>query len=111
MTPKPVKVTANDLTSLEKNLKNKSDDSIGNYLFNGYRIQVSKYNQSATERIRAFAKRRREQGLCVACGTKVKRTNPKTGQPYKYCDFHHDLALQKRKSLKAPAATKAKKKI
>ena len=110
MTPKPVKVTANDLTSLEKKLKNKSDDSIGNYLFNGYRIQVSKYNQSATERIRAFAKRRREQGLCVACGTKVKRTNPKTGQPYKYCDFHHDLALEKRKSLKAPAATKAKKK-
>lgn len=110
MAPKPVKVTTNDLSSLEKNLKNKSDEAIGNYLFNGYRIQVSKYNQSATERIRAFAKRRREQGLCVACGAKVKKVNPKTGQPYKYCDFHHDLALQKRKQLKTPSVKTKKKK-
>jgi hypothetical protein len=97
MASKPTKLSTNELNALEKNILNKSDDSIGNYLYNGYRIQVSKYNQSSTDRIRAFAKRRREQGLCVACGAKVKRINPRTTRPYKYCDLHHELALKSRK--------------
>lgn len=97
MASKPKKITISDLNTIEKKLQKKSDESIGNYIINGYRIQISKYNQSPTERIRAFAKRRREQGLCVACGVKVKKINERTGLPYKYCDYHHELALESRK--------------
>ena len=97
MASKPKKITIADLNTIEKKLQKKSDESIGNYIINGYRIQISKYNQSPTERIRAFAKRRREQGLCVACGVKVKKVNERTGLPYKYCDHHHELALESRK--------------
>lgn len=97
MATKPKKLNPSELNALEKSILNKSDDSIGNYLVNGFRIQVSKYNQSSADRIRAFAKRRRDQGLCVACGVKVKRVNERTGKTYKYCDKHHELALKSKK--------------
>lgn len=97
MTPKPIKISNSELIEIEKHLRNKSAHSIGNFLYNGYRIQISKFNQTPSERISIFAKKRRAQGLCVACGKKVKRVNIKTLKPYKYCDTHHKIAIEKNK--------------
>lgn len=67
----PKKITAKALDKILEDIKEGSESSIGNYLYKGYRIQISKYKSSGTERYMRLYKTRREQGLCVRCGIKV----------------------------------------
>lgn len=96
---KPLKIKAEDLSGLTKQVQSKSDSAIGLYLYNGYRIQISKYKLTGGERVRLLYKRRRENGLCIVCGTKVKRVNASTGKLYRLCDEHRD-SIDKKKGNK-----------
>jgi hypothetical protein len=69
-------------------LKTGREQSTGTYLYKGYRVQISKYQSSGTERSAQLYRKRREQGLCVRCGTRVSKRNPLTGKLYRLCDDH-----------------------
>lgn len=84
----PKKVTAQTLKKVVDQLQDGSNKAIGNYIYKGYRIQVSKYNLSTSERVSQLYHRRRTGGECIQCGKKVNRKNPKTGKLYRLCDFH-----------------------
>lgn len=86
----PKKITIKALEKIVEDLKNGSDNSIGNYLLKGYRIQISKYKSSGTERYMRLYRNRRDQGLCVRCGIKVTNKNPRTGKLYRLCDEHRE---------------------
>lgn len=85
---KPVTVKPDDLKKILEKLKNLSDESVGNYLFKGYRIQISKYKQSGAERVQFLYKKRRSLGLCIVCGKKVTKKNPVTDRLYRLCETH-----------------------
>lgn len=72
----PKKVSIKRLEKVLQDLQTSSDEAIGNYLYKGYRIQVSKYKSSGTERYMRLYRKRREQGLCVRCGEKVTKKIP-----------------------------------
>ena len=93
----PKKVTIKALEKMIEDLKNGSDASIGNYLFKGYRIQVSRYKSSGTERYMRLYKNRREQGLCVRCGVKDSDRNPRTGKLYRLCEEHRESTDRKKR--------------
>lgn len=65
-----------------------SEKVIGSYLFNGFHIQISKYKQDTNERVKDLYKRRRDKGLCIRCGKKVNKKNPRTNKPYRLCSEH-----------------------
>ncbi|PKL41110.1 MAG: hypothetical protein CVV44_00280 [Spirochaetae bacterium HGW-Spirochaetae-1] len=92
----PKKVSLKTLEQVLEDLGNSSDEAIGNYLYKGYRIQVSRYKSSGTERYMRLYKKRREQGLCVRCGEKVTKKNPNTGKFYRLCDFHREVTDRKK---------------
>jgi hypothetical protein len=91
----PKKVTMKFLEKVLEHLQNNSEEAIGNYFFKGYRIQVSKYKSSGTERYMRLYRKRREDGVCVRCGAKVTKKNPSTGKLYRLCDFHRDITDHK----------------
>lgn len=91
----PKKVTIKTLEKMIKDLEKGSEDAIGNYLFKGFRIQVSKYKSSGTERYMRLYRTRREEGLCVRCGKKVTRRNPNSGRLYRLCEYHRDITDRK----------------
>lgn len=91
------KVTLNKLTKILEELKTASEDAIGTYLYKGLRIQISKYKASGSERFYRLYHRRRDKGLCVICGTKVAKKNPRTKKLYRLCDVHRDK-IDKRSS-------------
>jgi len=94
----PKKITIAKLQTLIDNLKSKDGDlAIGNYLYKGYRIQISKYQSSSTERYMRLYKRRRENGLCIRCGKKVVRKNPRTKKLYRLCDYHREITDKRTK--------------
>jgi len=93
----PKKITAKNLEKILEEIKEGSESSIGNYLFKGLRIQVSKYKSSGTERYMRLYKSRREQGLCVRCGVKVTDKNLKTGKLYRLCEHHRDITDRKQR--------------
>ena len=93
----PKKVTVKSLEKIFEDIKEGSDSSIGNYLFKGYRIQVSKYKSSGTERYMRLYNTRREQGLCVRCGIKVTDKNSKTGKLYRLCEHHREITDRKQR--------------
>lgn len=92
----PKKVSFKKLQELIDSLQTGSEDSIGNYLYKGFRIQVSRYKSSGTERYMRLYKKRRDQGLCVRCGEKVTKKNPKTGKLYRLCEYHREITDKKR---------------
>jgi hypothetical protein len=91
----PKKITIKALEKILDNLKNGSDDAIGNYLYKGLRIQISQYKATGTERYMRLYKNRRENGLCVRCGKKVTRKNPHTGKLYRLCEYHREITDKK----------------
>lgn len=84
----PKKISVTDLSSVCRELQKGSERSIGNYLYKGLRIQVSKYKSSGTERYMRLYNRRREEGLCIRCGKKVTKKNPHSGKLYRLCEHH-----------------------
>ncbi|HNX23937.1 MAG TPA: hypothetical protein PKG60_07785 [Spirochaetota bacterium] len=93
----PKKITVKSLEKILDDIKEGSESSIGNYLFKGFRIQVSKYKSSGTERYMRLYKSRREQGLCVRCGVKVTDKNTKTGKLYRLCEYHRETTDRKQR--------------
>lgn len=84
----PRKIAADDLKKVFGELKAGKEQSTGTYLFKGYRLQISRYQSSGTERSAQLYRKRREMGLCVRCGKKVTKRNPITGKLYRLCDDH-----------------------
>ncbi len=91
----PKKATIKILEDVLEDLKKGVDTAIGNYLFKGYRIQVSRYKSSGTERYMRLYRRRKDMGLCVRCGIKVTRKNPNTNKLYRLCDHHREITDRK----------------
>lgn len=87
----PKKVTIKNLEKMLEYLEEGSETAIGNYLYKGFRIQVSRYKSSGTERYMRLYRNRRENGLCVRCGKKVTKKNPNTGKLYRLCEFHREI--------------------
>ncbi|HOD13727.1 MAG TPA: hypothetical protein PK307_11110 [Spirochaetota bacterium] len=87
----PKKASIKDLETVFKELQKGSETAIGNYLFKGLRVQVSKYKSSGTERYMRLYKKRREDGLCIRCGVKVTKKNPHSGKLYRLCEYHRDI--------------------
>ena len=65
---KPVNVKPEDFKKIFDQLKKESDESVGSYLYKGFRVQISKYKQTGAQRVQFLYKKRREQGLCIVCG-------------------------------------------
>lgn len=86
----PKKINNLGLIKLFQRIKINSKKSIGNYLYGGFRIQVSRYNLSGNERVMQLYKRRRENGECTLCGKKVEKVNSRTGKLYRLCDYHRN---------------------
>ncbi len=84
----PRKIDSDVLRKVFSELKTGREQSTGTYLYRGYRVQISKYQSSGTERSAQLYRKRREQGLCVRCGTRVSKRNPLTGKLYRLCDDH-----------------------
>lgn len=93
----PKKINLKNLEKIIEDLKEGQESAIGNYLFKGYRIQISKYKSSGSERYMRLYKSRRENGLCVRCGAKVTEKNPKTGKLYRLCMEHRESTDKKRR--------------
>ena len=84
----PRKIAADALKRVFSELKAGREQSTGTYLYRGYRLQISKYKSSGTERSAQLYRKRREMGLCVRCGKRVTKHNPLTGKLYRLCDEH-----------------------
>jgi hypothetical protein len=84
----PRKINGDLLRKVFSELKVGREQSTGTYLYKGYRLQISKYQSSGTERSAQLYRKRREQGLCVRCGARVSKRNPLTGKLYRLCDDH-----------------------
>ncbi|WCL48952.1 profilin domain protein [Leptospira sp. GIMC2001] len=93
---KPKTLKPNDVDTLIATLKKGEDDSIGSYIVKGYRIQISKHNLTGAQRVQMLYKKRRDNGLCIICGTKVTKKNPRSGKLYRLCETHRGL-IDKRK--------------
>ena len=87
----PKKVTVNSLKTIFKELQKGSEEAIGSYLYRGFRIQISKYKSSGTERYMRLYNRRRKDGQCIRCGKKVTKKNPYTGKLYRLCEYHRQI--------------------
>ncbi|EMM83159.1 hypothetical protein LEP1GSC127_1953 [Leptospira kirschneri str. 200801925] len=90
------KISNDDLESLITGVKSQSIEVVGNYLYKGFRIQVSKYNLSGAERVQLLYQKRRNNGLCIVCGNKVTKKNPSSGKLYRLCE-HHRKTIDKKK--------------
>ncbi|MCC5816018.1 MAG: profilin domain protein [Leptospira sp.] len=85
---KPKNLKPNDVDKLFETLKKSGDDAVGSFLIKGHRIQISKHNLTGAERVKLLYRKRRENGLCIVCGTKVTKKNPKSGKLYRLCEHH-----------------------
>ena len=84
----PRKITPDGLKRVLAHLKAGNEKALGTWLIKGHRVQVSRYKSSGTERSALLYRKRKGDGLCVRCGTKVTRKNPLTGALYRLCDTH-----------------------
>jgi len=91
----PTKITAKKLQGIIDELVNGSEDARGTFLYKGFRLQISKYKASGAERTSRLYHKRRQLGLCIRCGTKVKNKNPRTNKLYRLCDHHRNIIDRK----------------
>lgn len=93
----PKKTTIKDLHKLIDGIENEKIDPVGNFLYKGFRIQISHYKASGTDRYMRLYNSRRENGLCIRCGKKVTKRNSTTGKLYRLCEFHRKETDKKKK--------------
>ena len=94
----PTKITAKKLQEIIDELVGGSEDARGTFLYKGFRLQISKYKASGAERTSRLYHKRRQLGLCIRCGTKVKNKNPRTNKLYRLCDHHRNIIDRKEAS-------------
>ena len=85
------KITARTLKKIFDLIEKGDEDAMGNYLYKGMSIHISQYRATGAERYALLYKRRRKQGLCVQCGEKVTKKNPRTGRLYRLCEYHREM--------------------
>ena len=88
MVRKPKKISTLDYQKINQTLLKQDELCVGNYLLKGYRIQISKYLQTGSERVMSVFRKRRSLGLCIVCAKPVKRMNRFSGKLYRLCDEH-----------------------
>jgi hypothetical protein len=66
----------------------------GKTIFIGYRQGKDEKGQTRKQRL---YRRRRSNGLCVACGKKVTQKNSQTDKLYRLCDYHREKIDRKKK--------------
>jgi len=91
----PKKINFLELRRLFKKLRKNYEEAIGNFLYKNFRIQISRYNLSGSQRVMQLYKRRRKEGKCIQCGAKVGNKNPGTGKLYRLCDYHRNKVDKK----------------
>jgi hypothetical protein len=106
----PKKLTIKDLEAVVGELIKGGDDSRGTFLFKGFSLQISKYQASGAERTSRLYHKRRQDGLCIRCGEKVGKKNPKTGKLYRLCDQHRNAIDKKNEAASRKAARSPKPK-
>jgi hypothetical protein len=106
----PKKLTIKDLEAVIGQLIKGGDDSRGTFLFKGFRLQISKYQASGAERTSRLYHKRREDGMCIRCGEKVGKKNPKTGKLYRLCDMHRNSIDKKTQAAARKTAKSSKPK-
>ncbi|MFW6119392.1 MAG: profilin domain protein [Petrotogales bacterium] len=82
------KLSRDKLMGIFPELVENPENTLGSYLYKGYRIQISKYGLDTNERVKALYRRRRKAGRCVVCGKKVTKKNNRTGKLYRLCEEH-----------------------
>jgi hypothetical protein len=103
------KINSSMLDAIIDKIKKGDESTFGKYIFNNFKLIVSRKTPlSNVERSRKFYAKRRENGLCIICGEKIKRINPRTKKLYRYCDKHRDEEKKAKKSLRI-SKQKAKK--
>ena len=86
---KTTKISAKDFAKVMKKIEGKHLDACGTYIIGDFRVDVRKTNPlSGSERVSLLYKRRKDEGLCVVCGKKVTKKNPKNGELYRLCETH-----------------------
>ena len=81
-----------EFKELLKNLSKGQDEVFGSFRYGDYIITIKRPKGiNNLRKSRRFYQNRKEQGLCVYCGTKVKELNPKTKQPMRYCADHRKM--------------------
>lgn len=88
------KISSKKLKEIIDELLSGLEDVHGTYLYKGFKLQISKYKASGAERTSRLYHKRRELGLCIRCGNKVKEKNPRTGKLYRLCKEHRELIDQ-----------------
>ena len=104
----PTKITAKKLQEIIDELVGGSEDARGTFLYKGFRLQISKYKASGAERTSRLYHKRRQLGLCIRCGTKVKNKNPRTNKLYRLCDHHRNIIDRKEASTSGPKTSTKK---
>lgn len=56
------------------------------FIIGRWHIQITNYKESNKERFYRLFTRRRKNGFCTQCGTKVETFNPHTDILYRKCD-------------------------
>jgi hypothetical protein len=84
---KPKKINANQLKSLFDKLAKENEKSTGYYEYKNFKIKIVK-PMTGSERYSKLYNYRRKNGLCIACGKKVKKHNKQTGKLYRLCETH-----------------------
>jgi len=101
------KVDHRKLMTVMQQLKKEPEKTLGVYVIDGWRVQVSRYKQTSAQRVRALYNRRRAMGLCILCGKKVTKTNPANGRLYRLCETHRkEIDFQKNKHDKQVRRTR-----
>ncbi|MEA3430326.1 MAG: hypothetical protein U9R08_03560 [Nanoarchaeota archaeon] len=80
-----IKIT---IPKLVKILQDRNKDKSGTYKISKYTVKIIKDGVTINERVMNLYNIRKSQGLCVTCGTPVKKKNPKTGKKYTRCKNH-----------------------
>jgi hypothetical protein len=82
------KISADGLKRVFADLRAGSEKAVGAWFYKGLRVQVSRYHSSGAERSARLYERRKREGLCVRCGAKVAKRNPRSGALYRLCETH-----------------------
>jgi hypothetical protein len=82
------KISIDGLKRVFADLRTGDEKAVGAWLFKGFRVQVSHYHASGAERSYRLYGKRKKMGLCVRCGAKVTKRNPRTGTLYRLCENH-----------------------
>jgi hypothetical protein len=90
-----IKINQEELKKIFSRIEANPEEATGTFLYKGYRIQISKYRATGSERYSRLYWKRKEKGQCIRCGKKVTKKNPSTGTLYRLCELHRETTDKK----------------